>query len=225
MEKPDAIVFDFDLTLADSSEGFVASHGFAARQVGLPPPDAAAILRTIGTPLVKAVPMLYGEAVQPLAEEYIRIYQSHADEVMTGLTRMLPGAAEAVRCLHHAGVRMAIVSQKLRYRVVDVLQREGLLECFEAVLGGEDLPDFKPDPRGLLLALDRLGAAPERALFVGDTTIDAETAQRAGVRFVGVLTGATSRAELEAYRPVAVLDSVSGLPQLFGLGESSAPRL
>jgi phosphoglycolate phosphatase len=225
VEQPDAIVFDFDLTLADSSEGFVASHGFAARQVGLPPPDAAAILRTIGTPLVKAVPMLYGEAVQPLAEEYVRIYQSHADEVMTGLTRMLPGAVEAVRCLHHAGVRMAIVSQKLRYRVVDVLQREGLLECFEVVLGGEDLPEFKPDPRGLLLALDRLGAAPERALFVGDTTIDAETAQRAGVRFVGVLTGVTSRAELEAYRPVAVLDSVSGLPHLFGLGEGSAPRL
>jgi len=224
VEKPDAIVFDFDLTLADSSEAFVASHGFAARQLGLPPPDAAAILRTIGTPLLRAVPMLYGEAVQPLADEYVRIYQARADEVMTPLTLMLPGAAEAVRSLREAGPRLAIVSQKLRYRVVDVLERERLLDCFDAVLGGEDLPDFKPDPRGLLIALDRLGVPPARGVFVGDTTIDAETARRAGVRFVGVLTGATSRAELEAYRPAAVLDSVGGLPRLFGLRESGPRR-
>ena len=70
---------------------------------------------------------------------------------MTSLTTMLPGAADALEALQDAGLRLAIVSQKLRYRVEDVLRREGLLECFLTILGGEDVPAFKPDPRGILM--------------------------------------------------------------------------
>ena len=69
------------------------------------------------------------------------------------------------------------------------------------MLGGEDVPAFKPDPRGLLLALERLAVAPADAIYVGDTTIDAEAAANAGLRFVAVLTGPTTRADFAPYRP------------------------
>ncbi|HEY7467500.1 MAG TPA: HAD-IA family hydrolase [Dehalococcoidia bacterium] len=209
-----ALIFDFDLTLADSSPGFDDCHRFAAGRLGLALPDHESVRRTIGTQLPLAVPLLYGAAIDGRLDEYVRLYQARADEVMTGLTVMLPGASDAVHRLHNAGLPLAIVSQKLRYRVEDVLRREALLDCFAAVLGAEDVPAFKPDPSGLLLALQRLDVPVPDALYVGDTTIDAEAAANAGLRFVAVLTGPTTAADFAPHHPLSVLDSVVDLPAL-----------
>ena len=209
-----ALVFDFDLTLADSTPGFIDCHEHAAAALGLPRPEPEAIGRLIGTPLPLVFIGLYGEEQIGLADEYIRLYQQRADEVMTDLTEMLPGSIDALLYLQDSGYALAIVTQKLRYRVEDVLKREGLLDCFTSIIGGEDAPDFKPDPRGLLLAIERLEAEPESALYIGDTAIDADTARRAGVGFIGVLTGHTEPEELMPFRPLAILDTVAQLPDL-----------
>jgi phosphoglycolate phosphatase len=214
---PDAIVFDFDLTLADSRQGFIVCHEYAAVRTGLKPPDPDAVGRTIGTPLPLAFRQLYGLHDEEVAQKYIRLYQERADEVMTGLTVMLDGAAPAIRMLSGAGIKLAIVSQKLRYRVKDVLRREGLLESFALILGGEDVPAFKPDPRGILLALERLGSNPAETPYVGDTVIDAEAAARAGAPFIAVLTGYARAADFATYSPLAVLVSVRELPAHLGV--------
>jgi phosphoglycolate phosphatase len=188
--------------------------------MGLPAPDDAAVVRSIGTPLRLVVPAMY-RVTPEVAEAYIAIYQKRADQVMTDLTVMLDGAAGAIHALHDAGYALAIVSQKLRYRLEEVLLREGLLDAFAAVLGDGDVPEFKPDPRGLLLAIQRVGSTPERSVYVGDTPIDAETARRAGVAFIAVLTGPSPQDESGAYQPLAVLPSVRELPAfLAGLQRS-----
>ena len=217
LTTPRAVIFDFDLTLADSSPGFDACHRYAAQRLGLTPPSLEAVRRTIGTPLPLAVPMLYGPAIDSRLDGYVDVYQAHADEVMGPLTLILPGVAETLRSLNDAAIPAAIVSQKLRYRVEEVLQREGLLDAFAAVLGAEDVPAFKPDPSGLLLALERLGTSASDAIYVGDTTIDAEAAANANLRFIAVLTGPTTRQDFTPYATAAILDSVAALPTLFGL--------
>jgi len=217
LTTPRAVIFDFDLTLADSSPGFEACHRHAAERLGLTPPTFDAVRRSIGTPPHLAVPMLYGPAVEGRVDEYLDIYQPHADEVMGPLTVVLPGSREVIGALNAAAIPMAIVSQKLRYRVEEVLQREGLLDAFACVLGGEDVPAFKPDPSGLLLALERLGIPASDAIYVGDTTIDAEAAANAGLRFVAVLTGPTTRDDFASHTSAAILDTVAGLPGLIGL--------
>lgn len=214
LPRPAAIVFDFDLTLVDSSQGFVACHTYAALQHGLTPPSLPAILRTIGTPLPIVFHRLYGEEKLGLRDAYLADYQSQADEVMTDLTVYVDGAKEALARLAGAGVPLGIVSQKLRYRVEDVLRSGNMLQAFGVVLGGDDVRALKPDPAGLLAALDKLGVQPREALYVGDTTIDAETAERAGTSFVGVLTGVTSAEDFAPYEPLATLESVHSLPDL-----------
>jgi phosphoglycolate phosphatase len=193
---PAAIVFDFDLTLVDSLDAFVECHAVASHAAGLQPPAAEAVGPTIGTPLPDVFVILHGAANLERREAYVQAYQAHADQVMTGLTYVIRGAPEALTALHAAGIRLGIVSQKLRYRVEDVLRHEGLLDLFDTVFGAEDVPDFKPDPRGLLLALERLDAAPGTSFYVGDTTIDAQTALNAGVGFIAVLTGFTEAEDL-----------------------------
>jgi phosphoglycolate phosphatase len=201
---------------------FVACHGFAASASGLEAPSVKAVSRVIGIPLTGAFRRLYGERDDAFVDAYLALYHARADEVMTGLTVMLPGAVETLRDLHAAGIRLAIVSTKLRYRIEDVLGEKNLLDLFDTVIGGDDVPAYKPDPHGLLLALDRLGVAAEAAVYVGDTIVDAQTAVRANVPFVGVLTGATTREELMPYPAVALLDSVAEMPALLRLDETVA---
>ena len=217
LTTPRAVIFDFDLTLADSTAGFDACHRLAAERLGLAPVSLEAVRRSIGTPLDIVVPRFFPSLSESQVAEYIAAYQAHADHVMTPLTVMLPGAADTVRHLNDAGLTLAIVSQKLRYRVEDVLQRERIRDCFDVVLGGEDVPAFKPDPSGLLLALERLAVAAGDAVYVGDTTIDAAAAANAGLRFVVVLSGPTTRDEFAPYATLAILDGVAALPGLLGV--------
>jgi phosphoglycolate phosphatase len=214
---PTAIVFDFDLTIADSRPGFIAGHTYAAQQTGVDVLDDETIARSIGTPLDIFVPAHFPTLDPEIITEYIRLYRAKADEVMVGLTTMLPGAAETVRALHDEGLRLAIVSQKLRHLVFTVLEREDLEGFFEVVLGGQDVPAFKPDPRGLQMALDRLGVDADDAIYVGDTVIDAEAAANADMRFVGVLTGPTTAEEFEPYKKLTLLETVNDLPAYLGL--------
>jgi phosphoglycolate phosphatase len=118
---------------------------------------------------------------------------------------------ETIEHLRGKGLRLGIVSTKYRYRIVEVLGREGLLEPFEVIIGGEDVSEFKPDPESLNLALDKLDIPPEAALYVGDSVVDAEAALRAGVPFVAVLSGSTPREAFSEFEPRMILDSVREL--------------
>lgn len=223
--RPSAIVFDFDLTLADAVPAFVACHVFASEKLGLPRPTQEIVTAIIGIPLPISI-----RTVQPsltlddeLAAEYLRLYQAHADEIMVELTHFYPGVIDALRSMHHAGIKLGIVSQKLRYRIDPVLERDGVHLLFDAVLGAEDVPAFKPDPRGVQLVFERLEAGDE-GYFCGDTVVDGETARNVGCPFVAVLSGVTSADAFAPYEPLVILNSVADLPGYLGIvSEAIAP--
>jgi phosphoglycolate phosphatase-like HAD superfamily hydrolase len=84
------------------------------------------------------------------------------------------------------------------------------------VLGPEDVARPKPAPDMLRVALERLGVAPARALYVGDMGVDVETARAAGVPVWVVATGSDTREALAAARPDRLLTGLAELPgQLF----------
>ena len=207
-----ALIFDFDYTLADSAPGIVACVNHALEVMRLPTATAAAICRTIGLSLPKAFQTYADAAHWPRAAEFQGHFVRRADEIMVDHTSLLPGVAEAMTRLRAQGWRLGIVTTKYRYRVEAVLKRDGLAEAFGTVIGLEDVPAPKPDPHGLNLAVERLGTTPARAFYVGDSLTDAETARAAGVPFVAVLSGMTTVADFASFTPVAVLDGVTVLP-------------
>jgi phosphoglycolate phosphatase len=209
--KP-ALIFDFDFTLADSSKGFLACHHHALMLLGLPQQNPLEALRTIGMSLPEAFRYLYGPEHLGLLGDYLDAWQHHADRVMTEMTFLLDGAQDAVRQLRAEGHSLAIVSQKLRHRVEAVLEREGIIDSFEVILGGGDVARFKPEPDGLQLAMRRLRADPDSSLYVGDTVIDAEAARRAGLPFIAVLSGVTEADAFSSYECLAVLEGVRDIP-------------
>jgi phosphoglycolate phosphatase len=211
MSGYEAVIFDFDFTLADSFRGIVECANHALKVMGLPPTTPDEIRRTVGYSLPESLVRLAGEEHSARGREYMSLFVEKADEVMADLTYVYDFVPETVENLKEKGLRLGIVSTKFRYRIEDVLGRDGLLEPFEVIVGGEDVSEFKPDPESLNLALDKLGVPPEKVLYVGDSVVDAEAAMRAGVPFAAVLSGTTPRDAFSEYDSVMILDSVRDL--------------
>ena len=205
------LLFDFDYTLVDSSAGAIDCANHALRQLGLPPASAAQIRRTIGLSLPATLSQLAGDARAEQADAFSRLFIERAEQVMVDRTSLLPGILPALAELSQAGARLGIVSTKYRRRIESILQRDGLLDLFSVIVGGEDVSVHKPDPGGLLTAVEKLGAAPENALYVGDSPTDAETARRAGTPFAGVLTGVTPTSAFAPYHPLGLFADLSAL--------------
>ena len=203
-----AVLFDFDFTLADSSEGIVVCMNHALDRLGLPPASADAIRRTIGLDLHTALGVLAGEEWRSREDEFLEHFVRKADDVMVASTSFLPGAARVLRTLHEAGYRVGVVTTKYRHRVEDALQRDGLRAFVEVIVGADDVPRPKPAPDGLLQAADSLGIPTGDCVFVGDSEVDARAAQAAGVGFVAVLSGTTTAAQFDGYPVRAVLGGV-----------------
>lgn len=104
-------------------------------------------------------------------------------------TTLFPGTAELLQGLHSWGVRLGIVSTKTGETISRIMERFGLRDTLELILGSYDVTHHKPHPEGILKALDQMGVAPEELLYCGDTILDAQAAQGAGVDFAAVLNG------------------------------------
>lgn len=98
----------------------------------------------------------------------------------------LPGAREWVERLHREGWKQAIASSAPLENIEAVVAVLDLGHDFEAVVSGDDVKEGKPDPRVFLLAAERLGVAPSRAIVVEDAAAGIEGARRAGMKSIGV---------------------------------------
>jgi len=209
-----AVVFDFDYTLADSSRGAIDCINFALAEMGLAQVSAEAACRTIGLSLHETF-LTLGEHHEPRrCDEFHQLFVRRAEEVMSKLTVLYDTVPPMVEALREGGLKLAIVSTKYRRRISEVLRREALLHGFEVVIGGEDVEEHKPHPQGLFEAIEKLECSPESVVYVGDSVVDAELAKRAGVPLIVVLSGVTPRTQFDTYEPLAVLENVSHLPKI-----------
>jgi phosphoglycolate phosphatase len=223
------IIFDFDYTLADSSRGIIACtrHALETMNIGAVPDDA--VCRTIGMSLQDTFKVLTAIDDAGQAAEFSRLFISRADEVMVHSTELFDSTHAVMRSLKESEIRLGIVSTKYRCRIEAVLERDGLLDIIDVIVGGEDVTRHKPDPEGLLRALEALETPGSRALYVGDSVVDAIVAGHAGTGFVAVLSGTTPRREFEQYEPLEIIDKLSDLPRAlarpaFGVRQGEAPQ-
>ena len=207
------IIFDFDYTLVDSAQGTIDGVNFAFEKMGLPIASDDAVRRTIGLSLPNILTALAGDAHAKSVDEFTRLFLQRADETMVALAEFYAEVPQTVKALQALGIRLAIVSQKTRRYIQPILEKENLLELFEVIVGGGDAA-FKPDPEGLRLAISQTGSVPANCLYVGDSVTDAETARRADIAFIAVLSGVTPRVVFKDYDVYAVLEDVSELLSL-----------
>lgn len=197
-ERPIAVLFDLDGTLVDSIELLVASMEYSFEGRALRPP-LAEWLALIGTPLDK---MLARWAVDAEDVDFLRArYREHQLAKHDEMIKLYPGMVETVRALHAAGHPLAVVTSKLEVGARRALKFAQIEECFDVVVGIDQTIKHKPEPEPVWYALEHLGVARERAIFVGDSTHDMEAGRAAGVSTVAVLWGPYTREQLEPTHP------------------------
>lgn len=211
MKSYNVYLFDFDYTLADSSRGIVTCYRNVLERHHHTGITDEAIKRTIGKTLQESFSIMTGITDADTLEMYRKEYVKEADTHMTANTFLFPETIEVLTRLKTNGAKLGIISTKYRYRIMELLGKKLPENFLDIIVGGEDVQHPKPAPEGVLFAIGHLGCRKEDVLYVGDSTVDAETAQAAQVDFAGVLHGATTYDELAAYPHVAIMKTLDEL--------------
>lgn len=206
-----AYLFDFDYTLADSSKGILTCFRNVLTRNGFINVSDEDIKRTIGKTLQDSFSILTGVSDKDQLEIFRKEYVKEADTYMTANTILFLETKSVLRALKDAGAYIGIISTKYRYRIKELLDQHLPSDYFNIIIGGEDVLEAKPSPEGLLLAIKQLDIPKEEVLYIGDSTIDAETAEAAGVDFAGVLHGVTTAEQLREYPHVKIMNTLEDL--------------
>lgn len=200
-----AVLYDFDGTLADSTELIMQCYRHTmGAHLGHVPPDED-WLSGFGTTLETQL-RRYARSEAEM-QDMLVTWRAFQDGIHDDMLRPFPGAAETVAELERRGYGLAIVTSKHRRATLRGMELCGIVSHFDVIVTPEDVKDPKPHPEPVLVALERLGVAAEEAIFIGDSPHDIASGKAAGTRTAGVLWGPFPRAALESAGPDALLDA------------------
>jgi pyrophosphatase PpaX len=204
----ETVLFDLDGTLIDSGDLILASFRHATTTVlGRTIPDEV-LMANVGGHGIHAQ-MLEFDAER--ADELVRVYRDHNLAAYHAVTAF-HGVPLVLERLHAEDRKLGVVTVKSRPTVMLTFEVLPLGRYFRAVVTGDDTVRHKPEPEPLLLALERLGATPGSAAYVGDSPFDIQAAKAAGMTAIGVSWGGIhSRARLEAESPDEIVDAPAEL--------------
>ena len=177
--------------------------------MGLEPVGRDAIRKTVGMTLGDMLFTLTGVSDEKIAERFFSYFMSMADEIMTENTVMIPGSIDALIDLKQKGYNTAIVTTKVRYRVEEILRKYKIVDLIDIVTGLEDVSEPKPSPEGLIKTINHFGVDKGSVLFIGDSLIDANTANNAGADFAAVLTGTTTNEDFLTLPSVCIENTLT----------------
>ncbi len=212
-----AVLFDFDYTLGDATESIMAGYAFAFAEMGIPQPTLEQVRSTVGFILEDGYTMLTGDRDESRRARFSGLFREKSHPIQVATTPLFPGALELLDALKRASVATAVVSSKRRKTLCGVLENTGAMSRLSFALGSDDVHAPKPDPEGILLALERLNTRPGEALYCGDTVLDAEAAQRAGTDFCAVLNGTTPASAFDVWPHVHIAPDLNDLRGYLGL--------
>ncbi|MGB9940300.1 HAD family hydrolase [Methanosarcina sp.] len=209
--KYSTIIFDFDYTLADATNGIVSSFNYAFNRLDIPECDRESIKKTVGLPLDKSFIHLTNNKNEVLINRFLSFFREKANEVMSKDTVLYADTVNTLQRLKRNGLNTGIVTTKYHFRIVETLNLHGVLDLIDVIVGGEDVKVPKPSPEGLLLAIDSLNEQLNNVLYIGDSLIDARTALAANIDFAAVTTGTTKETEFSQYPYIKIVKNLSEL--------------
>src|SRR4051794_16661648 len=171
------VLFDLDGTLIDSGAAILASFHHATETVlGRRYADDV-VMASVGGHGIHRQMAAFDEG---RVDDLVAAYRAHNTELYRDI-RLFPGIEPVLERLRDEGRKLGVVTVKSRVTVHLTFELLPLGSYFEVVVNGDDVTEHKPDPAGLLLALDQLGAVPEDACYVGDSPFDLQAAKAAGL--------------------------------------------
>lgn len=212
-QRFDLVVFDLDGTLVDSAGDLTASLNHALVELGRPPVEPRTVRQMVGhgaRALVERGLGLSGEVTPELVKQGLSLFMRFYSANIATHTRPFPGVEALFERLGAEGVRIAICTNKAENLTLRLVSELGWDGKFAAILAADSRPFKKPDPRHLTETI--LAAGGGRALFVGDSRTDAETARAANIPLILVRLGYSTE-PVDTLGADQVIDDYSGFDE------------
>ncbi len=213
---PRLVMFDLDGTLMDSVPDLAAAVDKMLMLLGREPAGIERVRDWVGNGsrvLVRralAGGLNHDGVADELADEALALFmQAYAGG--HELTAVYPGVRECLDWLREREVKLAIITNKPAQFIEPLLEEKGLAGYFDWLVGGDTLPQQKPDPAALFWVMDNAGVAPGESLFVGDSRNDVRAAKAATVRCVALTYGYNHGEPIADEQPALVLDDLREL--------------
>jgi len=213
---PRLVMFDLDGTLMDSVPDLAAAVDKMLMLLGREPAGIERVRDWVGNGsrvLVRralAGQLDHDGVSDELADEALALFM----QAYSGgheLTTVYPGVRECLDWLREREVKLAIITNKPAQFIEPLLEEKGLAGYFDWLVGGDTLPQQKPDPAALFWVMDKAGVAPGESLFVGDSRNDVRAAKAATVRCVALTYGYNHGEPIADEQPTLVLDDLREL--------------
>jgi len=194
-----ALIFDLDGTLVDSLPGIAASLNRVLATHGLPTHPLEAVRTFIGNGARVLVERASATRAGEIPAEVLEAsFKADYDCSWPSGTAVFEGIQPLLALARARGFPLAVLSNKphpFTQAIVDALFPDAGFAC---ILGHRPGTALKPDPDGALEIASTLGIAPSECVLIGDSTMDIETAKRAGMESIGVTWGYHDPVVLEA---------------------------
>lgn len=214
MANFDAVLFDFDGTMVDSSKGIFHSLIYALRSAGADEPDEATLRKFIGPPIYDSFQNLFHfpeDEIEFLIKKYRENYSSEGLLMLD----IYDGIPELLKKLHDSGIKTATASSKPRVFIQRILEATGLGEHIDYI-GGTSFDEKGAGKTAILVdAMENLGCTDKsRVLMVGDRKYDIDGAKGAGIPTAAVLYGFGSREEFEKHGAEYIVNGTKELEKI-----------
>ncbi len=195
MARPPIIVFDLDGTLAETAPDLIAVLNMIMDREGLPHVAYEAARDMIGAGsralIERGFEAAHREITPEHSDQLFRLFLALYADRLCVETTLFPHVTEALDALSASGYRLAVCTNKVELHSRRLLEMLGVADRFAAICGRDTFPWFKPDPRHLTLTIEQAGGDPARAVMIGDSKTDIDTAKAAGMPVIAVPFGYT----------------------------------
>lgn len=242
--KYDLVIFDLDGTLINSIEEIANSYRLACLEFGFPLPPTLEVTSWIGKGHAAAVAEcfnwlerelqkdpkafvclegkefttpseVFGKEIKPLQPSFAQRHSVLYIEVGNSLSRLYPGVREVLIRLKVSGIKLAVLTNKMRALTPKVLKGMYIAEFFDGVFSDGDLQNNKPHPEGILKHMENFGVSDKRrVLMVGDSENDVNAGLAAGVDVLGLTYGYNYGKPIADSHPTYVSDHFSAVVAL-----------
>lgn len=210
------IIFDLDGTLLNTIDDLAAAANHALWEYGLPACSVEQCRQLVGNGVSKLLErilpqeMCTPENIARLRAPFFSYYDTH----LWDQTRPYNSIKGVLQALQARGVKLAVASNKYQRATERLIQHFFPQISFVKVLGQRENIPLKPHPQIVEDILQAAGETRENTLYVGDSAVDMQTAQNAGVKACAVTWGFRSREELATCKPAYLIDSPAQLTEI-----------
>lgn len=209
MSEVKHIMFDFDGTLADTSEGIINSMHYAYDALDLEREENETIRNIIGPPLEQMFEQLLNTSDQLYINKAVGLFRERYAVKGVNELSIYNGVAETLKKLYESGFKLYIVTSKPEKFVIEICKKNHIYEYFTDITGVKTEGNSLSKSSRMKLLMEKHGLTSENSIMVGDRPEDVNAASSNNIVCIGVTYGFGKETDLRKSGCTKIIDDFS----------------